>query len=361
MPPSRYAKSGVDTDEADRALSRLLLELGPTQAYGPACELGIGHFAAVIRVGPLRLALTMDGVGTKLLIAQTVGRYDTVGIDCVATNVNDLLCVGATPLAMLDYIACEEADPEVFTELGRSLAEGARQAEVSIVGGETAQVRDMLRGAAQGRGLDVVGMALGLVPEGELIDGSAIQPGDTLIGLASNGIHCNGFSLVRSLLLERHSLDVAIPELGCSLADELLRPARIYVPQIKALRAARIDLRGMAHITHDGLLNLRRVDASVGYEITGLPEPPPIFALIEEAGGIDRAEMRVVFNMGVGFAIVVPAAQAGSALAVLKETGIEAWAIGCAVADPERRVWIPSEGLVGHSKSFGREDRAPAP
>ena len=196
---SDYARSGVDTNEADRALARLLLEIAPTAAFGSQSEIGIGHFAAVVRVGPLHLALTTDGVGSKLLIAQALGKYDTVGIDCVAMNVNDLLCVGAKPLAMLDYIAVERADPEVFAQIGKGLCEGARQAGVAIVGGETAQIPEMLRGAKPGSGLDLAGMAIGLVPDGGLIDGSKVQPGDALVGIASSGVHSNGLSLARQV------------------------------------------------------------------------------------------------------------------------------------------------------------------
>jgi len=352
MGSSLYAQSGVDTGEAEHALSRLLLELGPTQVFGAPSEIGVGRPAAVIRVGPLRLALTMNGVGTKLLVAQAVERYDTVGADCVALNVNSLLSVGATPLAMLDYIGCEEADPEVFTVIGRSLAEAACRAEVSIVGGETAQVRDMLRGAAPGRGLDLVGVALGQVPDGPLPDGSRIEPGDCVLGLASNGIHSNGFSLARNVLLEHFELSDTLPELGCSLADELLRPVQLYVEPLRRLRKAGIDIRAAAQITGDGLLNLRRVEAEVGFELGYLPAPPPIFDLIEQVGKIERSEMRVVFNMGIGFTVVVPSGQVDQALAAVAESGLEAWKLGHAVPDAERRVWIPGERLVGSSKHF---------
>jgi len=356
MSTKHYARGGVDTDEADRALSRLLLELAPTQAFGPPMDVGVGHFAAVIRVGPLQLALTTDGVGTKLLIAQLVGSYDTVGIDCVAMNVNDLICVGAQPVAMLDYIAVEETNPEVFSEIGRGLAEGARIAGISIVGGETAQVRDMVKGAVAGSGLDLVGMALGVVPDGELIDGSAIQPGDAVIGIASNGVHSNGYTLARTALLHRFKIDGYIEELGTTLAEELLRPTHIYVPQIRALGEVSIRAHGLMHITGDSLLNLRRVEAPVGFEITDLPETPAIFNLIERFGEVDRGEMRAVFNMGIGFCVVLPDADVEKALDVIKATGLEAWRIGHAVADPERRVWLRSEGLVGHSKHFVRSD-----
>ncbi|MCE2391619.1 MAG: phosphoribosylformylglycinamidine cyclo-ligase [Proteobacteria bacterium] len=354
MAGRQYARSGVDTDQADRALARLLLELTPTQAQGARSEIGVGHFAAVIRIGSVRLAVTADGVGSKLLVAELAERYDTVGVDCVAMNVNDLLCVGAKPEAMLDYIAVQQADPEVFAQLGRGLAEGARQAGVSIVGGETAQVPDMLRGVAEGKGLDLVGMAIGSIDDGELIDGSAVKPGDVVVGLASNGVHSNGLSLARRALLPRLRIDQYVEELGAALGDELLRPTQIYVPQTQALREAGIRPRAIAHITGDGLLNLRRVEAPVGFEITDLPEPGPIFTLIERTGGIDRAEMRTVFNMGVGLCVTVDEADVSRTLDALRATGLDAWAIGVAVSDPERRVRIVPEGLVGRSKHFAR-------
>ena len=352
MSTRAYARSGVDTGEADRALARLLLEITPTQAFGPPMEIGVGHFAAVIQVGPLKLALTTDGVGTKILIAQMVGRYDTIGIDCVAMNVNDLICVGAKPVAMLDYIAVEQTDPEIFAELGRGLAEGARQAGVSIVGGETAQVPGMLQGVTPGSGLDLVGMALGVVPDAALIDGSAVQPGDALVGIASSGVHSNGLSLARSSLLPKFKIDEYLEDLGCTLAEELLRPTQIYVPQVNAIGDAGIRPRAIAHVTGDGLLNLRRVEAAVGFEIDALPEPPAIFGLIERAGEISRAEMRTVFNMGIGLAVVVPEADVEKTLAAVSSTGLRAWRLGHAIADPERRVRIPAEGLIGRSKEF---------
>jgi phosphoribosylformylglycinamidine cyclo-ligase len=309
----------------------------------------------VIRVGPLRLALTTDGVGSKLLIAQLAGRYDTIGIDCVAMNVNDLLCVGATPLAMLDYVAVEAADPEVFAQIGRGLAEGAKQGGVSIVGGETAQIPEMLRGAIAGRAIDLVGMAVGVIPEGALLDGSAVRPGDVVLGVASSGVHSNGLSLARRVLLHRFKVDGYVDELGATVADELLRPTRIYVPQVRALYDAGIRPHAIAHVTGDGFLNLRRIEAPCGIELDALPPPPPVFALIERYGEVPRAEMRTVFNMGIGLAVTVAEPDAERALAALRTTGVDAWRIGRAVADPERRVRIPSERLVGVSKHFHEE------
>ncbi len=356
MGTNAYSRAGVDTDQADRALARLLLEVSPTLAYGAESTVGVGHFAAVVRIGPVQLALTTDGVGTKLLIAELAERYDTVGIDCVAMNVNDLICVGATPAAMLDYIAVERTDPEVFAQLGRGLAEGAKQAGVSIVGGETAQVPEMLRGVREGSGLDLVGMAVGIVPEDALLDGSTIAPGDAVIGVASSGVHSNGLSLARRVLLSKFRPGDYVEELGTTVVDELLRPTQIYVPQTVALAAAGVRPRAIAHITGDGLLNLRRVEAAVGFEITRLPDPPAVFELIERVGEIGRGEMRTVFNMGIGLCVVVADADADKAIDALRATGLEAWRLGHAVDDPERRVRISGEGLIGHSKHFTSED-----
>ena len=352
---SDYARSGVDTNEADRALARLLLEIAPTAAFGSQSEIGIGHFAAVVRVGPLHLALTTDGVGSKLLIAQALGKYDTVGIDCVAMNVNDLLCVGAKPLAMLDYIAVERADPEVFAQIGKGLCEGARQAGVAIVGGETAQIPEMLRGAKPGTGLDLAGMAVGVVPDGGLIDGSKVRPGDALVGIASSGVHSNGLSLARQVVQRKFRFDEYVAELGTTVGEALLTPTRIYVAQVEALAKAGVAPRALAHITGDGFLNIRRVEAPVGFEIDFLPPPPAILRLIQKVGELEAAELYTVFNMGVGFTAVVSEAEVDRTLAAVRATGLEAWRLGRAVADPERKVRILPAQLVGRSKQFTRE------
>jgi phosphoribosylformylglycinamidine cyclo-ligase len=213
----------------------------------------------------------------------------------------------------------------------------------------------MLRGVAEGKGLDLVGMAVGLVPDGALLDGSRIRPGDALVGVESSGLHSNGYSLARKVLLGRYRIDQHVPDLGTSLAEELLRPTFIYVAQLKALGAAGIRPKAVAHITGDGLLNLRRVEAPVGFELDALPEPPAVFALIERAGGVSRAEMRTVFNMGMGLCITVDDSEADKAVETIRGTGLGAWRVGRAVADPERRVRVPRERIVGLSKHFAAE------
>src|SRR5512136_1615940 len=223
MSEPTYSSAGVNTVKEEAALAGLLTWVGKTLAFGRyRSALDFGYFATVLDMGNnLGLALSSDGVGTKLLVAEMLGKYDTVGIDCVAMNVNDLLCVGAKPLAMLDYIAVERADPEVFGQVGRGLCEGARQAGVAIVGGETAQIPDMLRGAKPGSGLDLAGMALGIVPDGGLIDGSRVQPGDALLGVASSGVHSNGLSLARAVLARKFRLDERLAELGTTVGEAL--------------------------------------------------------------------------------------------------------------------------------------------
>ena len=221
-----------------------------------------GHYASVIRIDERTgIALSTDGVGTKLLVAEQLGRFDTVGIDCVAMNVNDVICVGAEPLAMLDYIAIERADPEVCEQIGVGLARGAELAGVEIPGGELAQLGEMVRG------VDVSGACFGTVALDSIVDGSAVQPGDPVIGLPSSGLHSNGYTLARSAL-EGLPLDED-PEgrLGRPLGDELLEPTEIYVKPVLELLRSEVEVRGLAHITSGGLGNLLRLAAEVGYEI----------------------------------------------------------------------------------------------
>jgi len=264
-------------------------------------QLPIGYFANVIDIGGIGLGICTDGVGSKAIVAQMMNKYDTIGIDCVAMNVNDLLCVGARPLSMVDYIAIEKADAAMLDGVAIGLAEGARQAGISISGGEISQLRDVVRG------FDLVGMAVGTVALDRIIVGRDLQPGDRVIGIASNGIHSNGLSLARRAFFDAAGLSVhhLFPGLGCELGEELLRPTFIYVPEILEIIARVPAVKALIHITGDGLLNLPRVDAEVGFVLDDLPPPPPIFGLIEQHGAVTRAEMFEVYNMGVGFCVVV--------------------------------------------------------
>jgi phosphoribosylformylglycinamidine cyclo-ligase len=287
-------------------------------------------------------------VGSKAIVAQRVGRYDTIGIDCVAMNVNDLLCVGARPVSMVDCIAIDRADAAVLDGIAIGLTEGARQAGVSICGGEIAQLPDMVRG------FDLVGTAVGTVPLDRIMIGRDLEPGDAVIGVASSGIHSNGFTLARRVLFGHAGLRAhdVLPELGCTLGEELLRPTFIYVPEILDIIAQVPSVKALIHITGDGLLNLSRVDAAIGFVLDALPSPPPIFDVIERRGGVPKSEMFEVFNMGVGFCVVTAAADADAVLAILGRHGHEAWVIGHAVANPDKSVHLAQHGLVGRGKRF---------
>jgi phosphoribosylformylglycinamidine cyclo-ligase len=309
-----YARAGVDQGAADSAVAGLVRALGAIELGRPSRQVPLpGHYASVIRIDERTgIALSTDGVGTKLLVAEQLGRYDTVGIDCVAMNVNDVICVGAEPLAMLDYIAIERADPEVCEQIGVGLARGAELAGIEIPGGELAQLGEMVRG------FDVAGACFGTVELERIVDGSAVEPGDAVIGLPSSGIHSNGYTLARSALTGLALEEDPEGELGRPLGDVLLEPTEIYVKAVLELLRSEVEVRGLAHITSGGLGNLLRLAAAVGYEIDDPLPAPPIFDLIQRRCGAGEEEMREVFNLGCGFCCVVAAAQEEEAVELLR-------------------------------------------
>ena len=346
----RHKAAGVDIAEADAGLSNIVARITatwPKSGFG-AVQLPIGYFANVVDIGGIGLAITTDGVGSKAMIADMARRYDTIGIDCIAMNVNDLLCVGARPVSLVDYIAVEKADATMLDGIAIGLTEGARQAGISITGGEISQLRDVVRG------FDLVGAAVGTVPLDRIIIGHDVMPGDRVIGIASNGIHSNGMTLTRRVFFDdaRVTLDHHFAELGCTLGEELLRPTFIYVAEILEILEKISSVKALSHITGDGLLNLPRVAAEIGFVIDDLPPPPPLFGLIESLGGITRAEMFEVYNMGIGFCVTVAEADVEATLAILKRHGRAASMIGHAVADPTRSVHLVRESLVGQGKRF---------
>jgi phosphoribosylformylglycinamidine cyclo-ligase len=319
-----YAKAGVDQGVADSAVAGLVRALGAIQLGRPSQQVPLpGHYASVIRIDERTgIALSTDGVGTKLLVAEQLGRFDTVGIDCVAMNVNDVICVGAEPLAMLDYIAIERADPAVCEELGVGLARGAELAGIEIPGGELAQLGDLVRG------VDISGACFGTVPLDGIVDGSAVEPGDAVIGLPSSGIHSNGYTLARSAL---EGIPLEDDRLGRPLGEVLLEPTEIYVKAVVELLRSEVTVHGLAHITSGGLGNLLRLAADVGYRIEDPLAVPEVFELIRERGGVSEEEMHDVFNMGCGFCCVVPAGEQEAALDLLRGHYPGAKRIGSAV------------------------------
>ncbi len=348
--PLTYQAAGVDVRGEPEALKRLTQVLRPTAAFLPVGKLalGIGYFAAVVQLtDDLALAISTDGVGTKLLVAEMLDKYDTVGIDCVAMNANDVLCVGATPAVFVDYLAVERLQPEVIEQIACGLAEGARQAGVAIVGGELAQIREMLRGVEEGKGFDLVGTCVGFVHPQKVIVGQDLQPGDVVIGLASNGIHSNGLTLARRILFDRARFAPTqiVPELGCSVGEELLKPTRIYVKPVLAV-LEKVRVKALVHITGGGFLNLLRVQAPCTFVLDALPETPPIFALLQRLGGVPDEEMFITFNMGIGFCLVVARDDTEQTVSLLQEQGESAKVIGYIEQVGERAVKVPQKGLT---------------
>ena len=314
-----YARAGVDVPAADRAIGALVevLRTIDTGRASRAVPLP-GHYAAVLEVAPnLGIAVGTDGVGSKLIVAEQTGRYDTVGIDCIAMNVNDVICVGAEPIAVLDYLAVEQTDPDVFAAIARGLKTGAERAGVEIPGGEVAVLPELIRGHPSPGGLDLTAACFGPVALDRIISGARCAPGDALIGLPSSGLHSNGYTLARRAL-EPLGLDTR-PEVlaGASVADALLEPTVIYVRAVLDLLRSGLPVHGLAHITGGGLANLLRLGDTVGFAIEAPLRVPPIFDLVREHGGVGEAEMWDVFNMGCGFVAVVPDTAADEAVALL--------------------------------------------
>jgi len=294
-----YAKSGVDIFKEEKAIRGLISSIHFNRE-GIGKYLG-GHFSGLIDFGEYALVLCTDGVGSKVMIANEMRKWDTVGIDCIAMNVNDCICVGAEPIAFVDYLAMENPDPKITKEIGKGLAKGAEIANVSIAGGETATLPDIIRG------FDLAGTCLGYVKKENIILGDKIEEGDVIIGLESSGLHSNGFTLVRKVI-EKEGLSYndefpnGIYE-GKTIGEVLLTPTRIYVREILEV-IRNFEVHGLAHITGGGLRNLLRLkDAK--FVIDDPFEPQPIFKFVQEKGNVEPKEMYQTFNMGMGFAIIL--------------------------------------------------------
>ena len=271
----------------------------------------IGQFTGMIDFGDLALTLCTDGVGTKLLVAEALDKWDTVGIDCIAMNVNDTICVGAEPIALVDYIAMDRPDDRIAEEIGIGLEMGARLSNIDIVGGEIAILPEMVRG------VDLSASCLGFVKKNSIVDGSRIEVGDAIIGLRSSGIHSNGLTLARKVLKDNEiENDDKLAGLRRTVGEELLTPTRIYVKKILKLLDT-CTVGGMVNVTGGGLRNFVRLKKGVMFEIDSPIVPQKIFKILSEIGDIQPKEMYQTFNMGMGFALVCPAEQTKDILKVL--------------------------------------------
>ena len=331
-----YAAAGVDVTAGYEAVRRIKPMVESTYIPGVMGTLGGfgGMFAPDLNgmKKPVLVSGT-DGVGTKLKLAFLMDKHDTVGIDCVAMCVNDIICGGAMPLFFLDYIACGKNDPARIADIVTGITEGCRQAGCALVGGETAE----MPGFYPVDEYDLAGFSVGMVDEEKIIDGKSLAEGDVLIGLASSGVHSNGFSLVRKVFdVEHADLKTPMNELGGkSLGEALLEPTRIYVKAVKAVLGAGVDVHAVSHITGGGFYeNVPRmmVDGlTAQIKLDSFPTLP-IFSLIQKAGNIPARDMYNTFNMGIGMILAVPAAQAQAALDALAAAGETAYQIGSVVS-----------------------------
>ena len=337
-----YAAAGVDVTAGYESVKRIKPMVESTYIPGVMGTLGGfgGMFAPDISgmKKPVLVSGT-DGVGTKLKLAFLMDKHDTVGIDCVAMCVNDIICGGAMPLFFLDYIACGKNDPARIADIVSGITEGCRQSGCALVGGETAEMPGFY-GVEE---YDLAGFSVGMVDEEKIIDGSKLAEGDVLIGLASSGVHSNGFSLVRKVFdVENCDLKAPVAELGGkSLGETLLTPTRIYVKAVKSLLDSGVDIHAISHITGGGFYeNVPRMmteGLNARIELNTIPSLP-IFDLIQKAGNIPERDMYNTYNRGVGMSIVVPAAEVELALETLKANGQDAYVIGEIIANDEEKV-----------------------
>jgi phosphoribosylformylglycinamidine cyclo-ligase len=297
MPESfSYREAGVDISREAEGISALIRMLTFRRTGTISMMGGVGHFAGLIDCGSHALALAVDGVGTKMLVADRMQDWSTIGIDCIAMNVNDLYVMNMEPVAFVDYLAADEISIPKMIQIGAGLNEGARQANIDIVGGETATLKGMVSG------LDLAGTCLGIQEKTRIITGEEIRPGDLIIGVPSTGIHSNGLTLARKVVNAHDAWDEQLST-GTTLGQELLKPTRIYAEALRVCRTTTVS--GMCHITGGGLLNFSRL-TTCGFSLDSPLPVPEIFRWIQEMGNIERNEMYRTFNMGMGYAFIAP-------------------------------------------------------
>ena len=309
-----YSDSGVDIDLEEVTVAKLAEKLKPTLKYRDIITES-GHFAALVKMGNRAIAMSTDGVGSKILVAKMMNKYDTVGIDCIAMVVNDILCVGAEPIALVDYLAVEKPDPEMAEQIADGLAKGAKISNIAIIGGETASLPEIIND------FDLAGTGIGIVDIDKIITGENISEGDILIGLQSSGIHSNGLSLVRKVLLgnDKFKIDDTLPnDSTTTIGEEILKPTELYVKPIVNLLKENFNIKGLVHITGGGFTNLKRLKEGVGFDIDNLPEPQEIFKLIYNQN-VSIEEMYRVFNMGIGFVVIATEEEAEKIIEILNK------------------------------------------
>ncbi len=320
-----YKKVGVDITKIKKsqaAIGRIISSTHNIQKLAKTAH-GFGHYAGVVQIpGGKLLATHTDGVGTKILIANMLKKYDTIGIDCIAMNVNDIICIGATPISFVDYIAANKNNQKIFKKVVQGLAKGAKKSQVPIVGGETAIMPDLF--SEKGFMMDLAGTVVGILSKKEMIFGKSIKSGDIIIGVKSSGLHSNGYTLARSVLLSKYKLNSRVKGVG-HLGNALLKPTEIYVkPVLEAL--AKCQIHGLAHITGGSFTKLLRLK-NIGYDLNNLPKTPPLMQLIQDCG-VEGKEMYKTFNMGIGFCIIAPKNNVAKIRSIFKKHKFATYEIG---------------------------------
>jgi len=299
---STYSEAGVDIDASERATEALIAQIKGVNRKGDGEAIRLDNgFAGLVKLGDGALAMCTDGVGSKLLLAEEMDSIHTVGIDCVAMNTNDLICVGAEPLSFVDYVALDKPDEELMAKIGKGLAEGCRQSNCTLSGGETAILPELVHG------FDIAGTSVGYVKQDKIIDGAKITEGDVLIGLKSSGPHSNGYTLIRKLFN-------GDKEIG----KQLVEPTRIYVKEVMNL-IKQVDVHGIAHITGGGLDNISRINDNFQYVLDNPLPVPSVFDWLQEKGDVEDGEMYRTFNMGMGMIIIVDKKDADKSVSLLGE------------------------------------------
>ena len=320
-----YKDTGVDIRKIKQSQTSIGKLIASTHNLQKKVKImsGFGHYAGIVEIpGGTLLATHTDGVGTKVMIAQAMKKYDTVGIDCVAMNVNDIICTGAVPISFVDYIAANRNDQAIFKQIVTGLVKGAKDAQVPIVGGETAILPDLLPG--KNFSFDLAGMVVGILNKRDMILGDKIKTGNIIIGVNSSGLHSNGYSLARKALLSKYSIKEKIKGLGV-LGDALLTPTEIYVkPVLQAIKECNIN--GLAHITGGAFTKLLRLKKT-GFMIDNLPDPSQIFQMIQNQG-VKKEEMYKTFNMGIGFCLIAPKTEEEKIAKIFKKHGFQTRQIG---------------------------------
>jgi len=335
-----YKKVGIDISEikkSQKAIGRLISSTHKLQKKAKMTH-GFGHYAGIVEIpGGKLLATHTDGVGTKVIIANMMRKFDTIGIDCVAMNVNDIICIGATPISFVDYIAANKNDQKIFKQIVSGLVRGAKKSSMPIVGGETAIMPDLISG--KGFGFDLAGMVVGMLSKKQMILGDKIKSNDIIIGVKSSGLHSNGYSLARKVL-SKYSLKQKFKGVGV-LGDALLKPTEIYVkPVLEAIE--KCSIHGLAHITGGSFTKLLRLK-QIGFELDNLPKTPPLMQLIQDSG-VKSDEMYKTFNMGVGFCIIAPQSEVKKIRRIFKNHKMTTYEIG--TISKRRGVFVNSKRIA---------------